>query len=260
MFAGQVRRPSVEQEELLRMLPHGLGRCRDTVRERGAGNVVELNPASVPPESERERRESESEDARSHDMEVDEEPQNGNGGEQTMPESTDVPSVELETVVEEEGMDVTGGENQEDVGNPQNGHDAERVSDVEMRRETSALSEPEPAPMAELENAEPSSAAHSRVDPGAGSEMPQDGPYGPVVRDTALARAMRRNLNMLDMGSSKYACQRQSGMEELCAEEVRIMEEAYMNENQKKKKKEIMEHRVPQTQLPNLVAAKKRNS
>ena len=49
----QVRRPAVEQEELLRLLPPDLRRCRDSVRERGAGNVVELDPRVVRPESER---------------------------------------------------------------------------------------------------------------------------------------------------------------------------------------------------------------
>ena len=42
----QVRRPSEEQLELLRMLPGELRRCPDSVKERGAGNVVELASCS----------------------------------------------------------------------------------------------------------------------------------------------------------------------------------------------------------------------
>ena len=48
----QLRGPSVEQLHLLRMLPAELRRCRNTVRERGAGNVVELNQRVVPPPEE----------------------------------------------------------------------------------------------------------------------------------------------------------------------------------------------------------------
>ena len=50
----QVRGPSDEQRDMLTLLPVALRRCRDDVRERGAGNIVELDRRGFPPDEERE--------------------------------------------------------------------------------------------------------------------------------------------------------------------------------------------------------------
>ena len=119
----------------------------------------------------------------------------------------------------------TGGDDRDvTVAGPET--EADGSGDVVMRREGSALSEPEPAPSSGVEPAEPDQLRHL---------MPCDWPYGPVVRDIALSRAMRRDVSMLDMGRPANATRRQSGMEELCVEEVLVTEEAYMSENQKKR-------------------------
>ena len=44
----QVKRVTVEQEALLRLLPEDLRVCRSRLREKGAGNVVPLDGREVP--------------------------------------------------------------------------------------------------------------------------------------------------------------------------------------------------------------------
>ena len=57
----QVRHVEHEVVELASWLPHELRTWRSTIRERGAGNVVELDQARYPPEEERETRSNDDE-------------------------------------------------------------------------------------------------------------------------------------------------------------------------------------------------------
>ena len=50
----QFQRPSEEQEAMIRLLPEHLRVIRNTVAERGAGNVVVLEGGNLPPKSEME--------------------------------------------------------------------------------------------------------------------------------------------------------------------------------------------------------------
>lgn len=68
----QVRHQTSESQQLMMRLPEHLQRHRDTVRERGAGNIVELDRQQMPPELEIERDlASEFEPRQQVDMELD---------------------------------------------------------------------------------------------------------------------------------------------------------------------------------------------
>ena len=56
--AEQMKRVSREQENLVRLLPHELRICRQGLRERGDGNVVEVDGRALPPPEEKEVRQS----------------------------------------------------------------------------------------------------------------------------------------------------------------------------------------------------------
>ena len=245
----------------LRMVCGELRRCRDSVKERGAGNVVELDARVVPPESEQETR--------------------GDGpgaGRRVENEHEPVPMEvvdEAGPVSDVPGMNATAGEGESDGSQSSgarvsdvNGHGPggmtvsvdgpgvavenedttmEAVENQSHERQASGMSEPEPQSVVDNAIDGDGGVAVS------GSAPAESSAYAPVRTQTALSRAMRRNVHLLDMGRPARVKPTKAGDEQ---HEVLLHEDVLVAELKKKRKKEVSEASLLKENREGLIRAK----
>ena len=239
-------RVSREQEDLLRLLPRELRICRQGLRERGAGNVVEVDGRAFPPPEEREMRQS---------------PEAGSGPglaraevSASMGEETATPVVEAgETAPDDTVLDE--GEPSEGSNGPAEDNLPEAITEapeipvhmevehpsVEGNERQLSMQEPDP----EASDA-PASSAGPSILTGDGN-VPNA--YAPARSGpSALTRALRRSVNMSDAGRP---------VRQKPPDDALVAEEVFLTEMKKTRKAEVPEKAIMQREKTELDLAKK---
>ena len=230
----KVRHQSKEVQDLARWIPENLRRHRNNLRERGAGNVVELDRQPKPPDSERgndmdmnvdlEHGMHDMDDTQMHErhwpqeFQVDSDQNMEPQGSQTVGTCSYSPSLGMSDppdVVsqESEGQSDDGTQhgvahenNDQHVGTHDMEHEHEGHTDLNHVADETAG----PVPAVQV----------------AGIESAGD--YGPV-RTTRLTEAMRRSLDRLGFGRAKHDMPRKHDVESMDdALECDMMHETYM--------------------------------
>ena len=214
----QVKRVSIECEMLRDWLPINMQQHRDTVRERGAGNIVELDRMERPLATEDDHMEIER-DLNEEFRNESHEPSLGNPDEPMNGQD--------EPIHRDDGNTGEAGEtgDQAGVGDMHvdqeiHSHGSDRMHDDGISGSSEPQHEPETSgPVNEVSNGETQ------------TRNQNDGGYGPV-RVTGLTRALRRDPNLLDHGVrahvAPYPPQRP---EDRAEEEARDWARMIMNEH-----------------------------
>ncbi|CAE7633612.1 GIP [Symbiodinium pilosum] len=240
----QVKRLSQEQESLVRLLPDDLRTCRNQLRERGAGNIVELDGRDVPPPNFRDGAEGQDEAGEASEEAVAESgpvatqvdghaevSASGDAATEVVAEQPPNMEVDTEELVPEE---------------PLLEHGAVDVAMGPQQRERVG-SEPEP-------HGEPETAGVP-VGTVTVRKMPEAS-YGPQRPISELTRAMRASLRNLDFGRPIREGTPEVGDDELLVEEVLVTEEVCVAEAKRRRKSEVSEQELARHEKENLHVSK----
>ena len=232
----QVRRVDGEIQELMEWLPQNLLVHRDSVRERGAGNIVELDSGPFPPQEERETNEQEG-------MPEDE-------GQRAPPMPMDVEPSPMDVEIPNEGQENADAAMDQDdhVQVPVEGEQNRQTSDNSMEQE----------PQQEPEGADASQANQVPEVNATGDQAGNAGSYGPV-RPTRLTAALRRSLDNLDFGRPRAHVERgQDVMQVVWNKDGvnSVLEEVYVVNAKKSGRKEVSRKQLSPAKLEELEKAR----
>ena len=242
----QVKRPSEEQEALIRLLPENLRIMRSTIAERGAGNIVNLEGGNLPPDDERdevmtEAAEPSNGEARGVVRSFDQVDHGMDMFDNLAPVAqrarTDVGPVDM-------GVDLgMGNEGQIEGSNELEYSPQTPARDDELEPQDLDLDHDHERQVTQVEpHAEPN------VLPVVGNTSAHE--YGPIRSPSRLTHAMRQNLDLLDHGRSVRTLERNVHDASLVEDEL-VHEEVYVVHVKKKGRKEVLE-----TELGNHVKGK----
>ena len=195
----RVKHVDSEIVELSAWLPITLRNWKSTIRERGAGNLVELDKERFPPPEEQEVRE-----------EAEHEAQDGQG---VQGGSEDVDMEHVEQLV------VPGVHEQEGASDMLRDGGGAQQEPVEAMNVPSPAGSEQQGPMSVDEPAAEPPGSDTHMDAPAGAWTTENTQYGPV-RTSSLTHAMRNSLNRLDFGAP---IRRMPDHETLCLEHQKGM-------------------------------------
>ena len=246
----QARRLNPEHERLVRLVPQDLQVCQHKRRERGAGNVVEVDRREDPPVEWKEDRGGDQAD----------DPEEGGPGQASGSHEAESAPVSMELDSEEpaaSGADVQmePGALPEEVTRVENPHDEDGNEDEEMQPGPAfqrSFSEPEP-------QGEPETSTAT-----VGASTVASETYRPQRPVSDLTAALSRSARTLDFGrpNRQGAVERDEDDEAGVATrrdrmtDVLITEEAYLTESKKKRKSEVSERELEEKELGNLWQSK----
>ena len=242
----QVKRPSEEQEALIRLLPENLRIMRSTIAERGAGKIVNLEGGNLPPDDERdevmtEAAEPSDGEARSVVRSFDQVDHGMDMFDNLAPVAqrarTDVGPVGM-------GVDLGMGNEGQIEGNNELEYSPQTPArDDELEPQDLDLDHDHERQVTQVEpHAEP------HVLPVVGNTSAHE--YGPIRSPSRLTHAMRQNLDFLDHGRPVRTLERNVHDASLVEDEL-VHEEVYVVHVKKKGRKEVLE-----TELGNHVKGK----
>ena len=238
----QVRHVDQEILDLMEWLPPNLMLHRDSVRERGAGNIVELDAGPFPPLEERRtegnHESQEAEESREPSMSAAgmSEPMEVEGNLENEP-AGEMPEAERSPMAVEQIPPAAGGSEQQ-----------RQTSDASME-------EPQHEPDSREQHQTPgeTTSAGDTIQSGQLS-----GGYGPV-RQTRLTEALRRSLDSLDFGRPRQARNREADVLQVIWDkqgEESILEEVYVVTTKKAGRKEVSRKQLSDQKLQELEEAR----
>ena len=227
----QVRRLNPEQERLVRLLPEDLQVCQRKLRERGAGNVVEVDRREVPPVEWREDRGGDQAD----------DPEEGGPGQASGSHEAESAPVSMELDVDSEEPAASGADVQMEPGAlPDEGTRVENPHNEDGNDDS--------GPASQKSSSEPQGEPEISASTVGASTVASE-TYGPQRPVSDLTAALRRSARTLDFGRPirQGAVERDEDDEAGVATrrdrmtDVLITEEAYLTESKKKRKSEVSE-------------------
>ena len=259
-----LRRPSEEQESLIRLLPEHLRVLRSEAAERGAGNVVVLSDQHVPPSPPDETGEQVPQVSNDDDDELEKDLMQefgmGVGVVRSRPESHDDELQELQHVAQRPRLDNTLNPH---VGMSTEEEDNDRNSLGTQESEGSHVKTP-------YSEGDIDSSGHLHEEHGLDTSVEQitqhepspqqtDTQYGPI-RTSSLTRAMRHSLDLLDHGRLRQHATLQHERDAHVTEmdSMVVIDDVFLVHEKKKGRKEVIERTIPKERQPQLKAAKEK--
>ena len=188
----QLRRVSPEQESLIRMMPEDLSGIQKNIQGRGSGNYVDLSTQSKPPEMEQESNDMEL----SLDRDVVVVGDGSVGDRRVRPRIDDDMDMEVPTPPsgEPDNAGITSPyEPESPVETPQGMH-------APTEAMTESLDSDEPQQEPGQTNPSPEGGNDVEMNLPSPEAVQMSGEFGPVRTQNALMTALRRNVDMLDLG------------------------------------------------------------